>query len=78
MQRVLKKWVMLKNQKYIDFQQDVALRLYSSPFLDKKNSIKFEEVPFPELEAVKPKKFDREKAWQEAPIYDVNNLKNLI
>lgn len=74
---VLKKWIILKNEEHIKRQRDAAIRFYFHPFNDGKKKFHFEELPFPSLKKEEVK-FDRKKAWKEAPEYDLDKLAGVL
>jgi hypothetical protein len=63
---VIKKWVMLKNNQHIKAQLEARNIFYTHS--DGKNKFEWQDVPFKLAKEEMP--FDREKAWEDAPIYD--------
>lgn len=76
--QVLMKWIMLQNALFIEGQDRTARSFYFHPSYDGKKKFKYEQIPYPlieeEKEKEKQKVFDRKKAWESAPKYDLNRL----
>lgn len=77
---VIKKFVMVKNWEHTEAQAKSALMFYYHPNRSKDDNYPYIDLPFPETKnkEEKNKKFDRDEAWERAPTYDLNMLKNTL
>lgn len=73
---VIRKWIQVRNQLHIDRQDRISIE-YAMNAGGEGDKYKYEDVPFPNPKtAIKEhEKFDRVKAWEEAPEMDLNKLR---
>lgn len=72
---LIERWIMIQNHEHMERENDIAMQVALNPF--KKEKTEYERTPllFKNLnEKVATEKFDREKAWEEAPEYDLSQV----
>lgn len=75
---IVQKWIMIKNKEHIERESEMYSRFMLHPNNDGKQKFKFTEVPFPKTVKEPDRAFDREKAWEEAPEYDLDRMATLF